>query len=338
MGSWNKVSSLYLLLIAPLACAQATPRTDAQMDDFAGAVKSVSTSVTPTGVKWRQPDGPTLVMPIWCRDCEYDQDGTKIKSGQVVGEDFHGELIRLVRDGNGHVTDRFATDASSGQMLSHDVMGPLGKIEETIYTTGDKVSSRQTFSYDQYGHLTELVSFDAAGEQTGRVQTIRDKDGDFREETAWGKNGVLDRRQTFDPVTQVEHFTTFDSSGEVTLTWTVAGGKLTWFWEAPDSPRQFGDNFSEWPDDRDAENYACHRDGRCDISRVHYDFLDPKKRNPKSAEWRDSEGNLLYADYFEYEIDSNRNWTSREVWVWTPELGERTLYETDSRTITYWQK
>jgi hypothetical protein len=64
----------------------------------------------------------------------------------------------------------------------------------------------------------------------------------------------------------------------------------------------------------------------------------PQKRNPISAEWRDSEGNLLFAAYYNYEMDSFRNWTYRQVWVWTPDLGDRALYETDFRGIAYWQK
>jgi len=38
----------------------------------------------------------------------------------------------------------------------------------------------------------------------------------------------------------------------------------------------------------------------------------------------------------DYEIDAYRNWTHRTVWVWSKSLGERKLYETDSRVISYW--
>ena len=79
--------------------------------------------------------------------------------------------------------------------------------------------------------------------------------------------------------------------------------------------------------------------GRCRIqdgSRVHYVYLDANRRNPVSAEWRDDSGTLRYAAYFTYEIDAYRNWTHREIWVWSTELGERKLYGADSRIITYW--
>jgi hypothetical protein len=38
----------------------------------------------------------------------------------------------------------------------------------------------------------------------------------------------------------------------------------------------------------------------------------------------------------EYEPDQFGNWMKRIVWVWSPELGNRKLYETDYRTLTYW--
>jgi hypothetical protein len=129
-----------------------------------------------------------------------------------------------------------------------------------------------------------------------------------------------------------------EQNPHVSLSWSVIGGKLASFWEPPDSLSQFGDNFNEHPSSDTAENYACHHDGKCELSRIHYDYLDPNERNPVSAEWRDADGNLRYAAYYEYEIDIFRNWTYRQVWVWTPELIERKLLETDSRTITYWQK
>jgi hypothetical protein len=126
----------------------------------------------------------------------------------------------------------------------------------------------------------------------------------------------------------------------VKLTWTVVAGRLASFWEAldSDSPSWFGDNFTKTEDNGDAENYACHNDGRCEVSRIHYEYLDREKRNPLSAEWRDSEGSLCFAVYYDYEIDSFRNWTHRRVWVLSPDLGERTLYETDARKISYWRK
>lgn len=76
-------------------------------------------------------------------------------------------------------------------------------------------------------------------------------------------------------------------------------------------------------------------DQTCQLWRVHYDYLDAKRRNPQSVERRDEAGELSYAAYYEYEIDAHRNWTHRTIWVWSQSLGERKLYETDSRAISY---
>jgi len=334
--------SLHYLLSASFLFTLATHakelnRTDAQGDDLAGPVKSISSNVVRSSVRWQQPGGPTLLIPIWCRDCDYDRDGSRTKSGQVVEGKFVGQVIRAVRDGNGQVTDRLAFNASTGQIDRHEVIGPFGKTVEIDYIDG-KVHWRQTYSYDQYGNMSEWLSFDGTGKQEGRVLTNSEQDGTLREKSVWGEDGQLSYRQTFDPETKVDHFDTFDQFGRVKLTWTVVAGELTSFWVSPGSSSQYGDGFVETKDNGDRENYDCHDDGKCDVSRVHYEYLDPKGRNPQSAEWRDSEGNLQFAVYYDYEFDPFRNWTHRRVWVWSSALGKRALYETDSRKITYWQK
>jgi len=67
----------------------------------------------------------------------------------------------------------------------------------------------------------------------------------------------------------------------------------------------------------------------------------PSRHAPSVArrqEWRDDSGKLKYATWCEYEFDELHNWTKRTVWVLSPEIPERTLYETDTRIITYWTK
>ena len=216
-------------------------------------------------------------------------------------------------------------------------MGPFGMTEQKVYIEG-KLRFRSSFSYDQYGHQSEWLSFDAKGKSEGRTSTATDKEGIVTRRSDYGKNGELSDEQTFDPETQVDHFTTFDEFGKVKLTWTISHGKLISFWEAPDSPSQYGEGFTISEGDTSFENYSCHADLSCDVSRIHYEYLDGNKHTPRSAEWRDSEGNLKLAAYFDYEVDSFRNWTYRQVWVWDPSLGERSLYETDFRVITYWPR
>ena len=72
------------------------------------------------------------------------------------------------------------------------------------------------------------------------------------------------------------------------------------------------------------DNYSCHVLG-CDVSHVHYEYLNGDKHTPQSAEWRDSEGNLKLAAYFEYKVDAFRNWTYRRIWIWDPGLRGRAL-------------
>ena len=197
---------------------------------------------------------------------------------------------------------------------------------------------RQTFTYDEYGQVRDMVSFDGAGKLEAHMLTLRDKAGEIVERSVSRKDGELDWQQTYDPETQVERFTSFDQLGKVNLAWTVFRGNLISFWDPSDSRMQPGDNFNEHVDDDDVDNYACQNDGRCQVSHIRYEYLDTEKHILRSAEWRGSNGQLGFAVYYKYQIDSSGNWTYREVWVWTPELGEQTLSETDLRAIKYWQK
>lgn len=102
--------SLFLLLVlCALRFTQAQNKTDAQLDGLSGPVKSVSSTVIQTpNLKWQQAGGPTLVAPNWCRNCEYDPDGSKTQSGQMVDGKFFGETLRLVRNRDGQVTERYS--------------------------------------------------------------------------------------------------------------------------------------------------------------------------------------------------------------------------------------
>lgn len=332
--------TLSLLLAGFAVCAPAQQQrnlTDAQRMDLAGPVKSVSVTASKTDVVWQQPSGPTLVLPIWCWECEFDADGSQTTVGRIFDGSFHGEIIRLVRDANGHVNNRFFTDPSTGETNRHEVVGPFGPTEQTSYQHG-QLLSHTLIRYDEVGHILDSQTLDAAGNQISRMEVHVDKEGNNKEEWGWGKEGelTLHFQQTFDPKTQFENFNSFNSFGSLILTWTVIHGKLASFWELADSPPQFGDGFTEDAGNDTSENYDCHGNRNCEVSRIHYEYLDPKRRNPLSAEWRDAAGNLRYAAYYEYEIDAFRNWTHRQIWVWSPTLGERKLYETDSRSIAYW--
>lgn len=70
-------------------------------------------------------------------------------------------------------------------------------------------------------------------------------------------------------------------------------------------------------------------------SHIHYEFADKAQRHPVGAEWKDANGNLRYAAYYQYAFDSHANWVRREILIVSPEHPDRTPYETDTRTITY---
>ena len=331
-----RCSFTLLLLTIWVPFTQAQNKTDVQLDELSGPVRSVSSTVTQPDVKWQQPAGPTLVPPILCRDCEYGPDGSRTKSGQVMDGNFYGERIRLVRDSNGNVTDRYAYSSSTGELNRHDVMGPYGKTEQDAYVAG-KLRFRSTFAYDPYGNLTEWRSFDAADASESYTLTSSTKDGTLLKSSTYAKDGNISYEQTYDPEADTDHLTTYDEFGKVKLTWTAVQGNVTSFWEPSDSPSQFGDSFTEPKGEGNVDNFACRNDLSCNVSRIHYEYQDGDKHTPLSAEWRDAEGNLQLGAYFEYDLDSHHNWTSRRVWVWNPELAKRTLFETDSRVITYWK-
>lgn len=166
-----------------------------------------------------------------------------------------------------------------------------------------------------------------------------DEDGNNKEQWDWGKNGefILHYTQTFDPKTQIENFTSFDENGSAKLAWIVIGGKLISYWQLPSEKPQFGDGFSEDAGPGTKRTYNCHGYS-CDEALVHYEYAGEKRLNPRSVEWRDPAGDLKLAAYYEYEFDRLGNWTHRNIWVWSTELGERKLYETETRTLTYWDK
>jgi hypothetical protein len=317
------------------ALAQQQSLTDAQRMDLVGPVKSVSVTATQTGIVWNQPSGPSMVDPIWCSECEFDQKGNRTKFGQMIDGRFQGEIIHLLLDGQGNVIERIEEDASTGETTRRETVGPFGNKDEFSYRSGE-LQSHALYSYDEHGNRIDWLTLDGAGKQLGR--TIVKVDGNDTEQWAWGKEGELALHvlQTFDPKTKIERFTSFDSSGSAKLTWTLIDGKLSSYWQLPGSSPEYGDAFSEDVGNDTFRTYHCQSDQTCKLSRVHYVYLDAKRRNPQSVEWRDEAGELRYAAYYEYELDAHRNWTHRTIWVWSQSLGERKLYETDSRAISYW--
>lgn len=330
--------SLSILMIPTLtAIAQKEPKTQAQLDQFNGPIHFVSTQVVTTPIKWTQPSGPTLVMPIACRDCEYDSEGNRIRSGQKQPDStFFGENIEIVRDSQGHVIQRTRINATDGKVFEQEMDGPFGSVEET-YFTGP--IARSTKTYDRFGNVSEWLSFDASGRQVSRSITRTNPDGQWTEHATWGKDSQLQYRDTYDPDTDFERFESYDDSGAVRVTFTASRDKVQTFWEASDERNQFGDSIMFKLGNGKFNMFSCHKNSACDVAHVQYTYADSSTHQfPTTAEWRDDSGKLQYATWSEYEFDDRRNWTKRTVWVLSPEIPERTFYETDTRLITYWTK
>ncbi|MFP5235270.1 MAG: hypothetical protein ACLGSD_05165 [Acidobacteriota bacterium] len=325
------------LLVAPAAIVSAAGKhkTEAQADGFEGPVKSVSTTVKGTRVRWTQPAGPSLILPLYCVDCEYDRDGNRTRSGQLLPDGrFAGEIIEIVRDGHGQVIGRTHINGLDGSVSQREKDGPFGPVEESYYSTGQV--GRSTKTYDANGNLADWRSFDANGQQISRSIFRTNADGQWTERATWGKNGQLKYRETYDPETDFQRFESYDESGAVAVLFTFSHNKMLSFWKASDKPNQFGDSFVANLGTNKVEGLSCRKDGTCDDSQVHYTYANSDHRFPISAEWRDASGKLLYATWCEYEFDDHHNWTKRTVWVLSPEVQTRTLLETDTRTIGYW--
>ena len=324
-----------LMLPALTATAQTEHKTQAQIDQFNGPVHSVSTQIVMTPIKWTQPGGPSLVMPVGCRDCEYDSEGNRIRSGQKQPDGtFFGENIEIVRDDQGQIIQRTRINATDSKVFEQEKDGPFGPVEEIYF---DGPIARSTKSYDRLGNLSEWLSFDANGLQVSRSIFRTNPDGQWIERATWGKNSQLQYRETYDPETDFQRFESYDDSGAVRVTFTVAHDKVQTFWKASDEPDQFGDSFTSNLGNGNFKMFSCHKNGVCDVTHVHYTYVDNSTHQfPTTAEWRDDSDKLQYATWCEYEFDDRHNWTKRTVWVLSPEIPERTLYETDTRIIAYW--
>jgi hypothetical protein len=127
-----------------------------------------------------------------------------------------------------------------------------------------------------------------------------------------------------------------NESGNVTTTFTHRHGRFESYWSALQDANG-GTSIIDNLDNGDTKTWRCHNEERtCDGRTQHGVYLDAAKHNPSITEILSDDGKLLVRAYYEYQVDEHENWTSRKVWVQAGKQGQRTLYETDSRTITYW--
>jgi hypothetical protein len=334
-SSLSGVALAILFLTVPLSASE-QKYTDARSDGLLGPIRSVSTREERAQIEWHQPDGPTVALPASCQECEYDLEGNRIKAGQIVDGEFRGDVVRFLRDNAGKVIEKIAANYK-GEMYRREVIGPYGITEQDLFENGKQISQSVWF-YDANGHVSEYRNYDRDGVIAGSSFSTTDASGNFKEQWDSGPNGSFSLHfvETNDPKIDTFTFTNFNENGSTKVTFTTVGTKVISYWQEPSERQVFGSTFFMDPVGKTQESCSCHSDGSCDHV-ISY-FPDEARHHVSRTEWRDAAGVLKLSADYEYELDQFRNWTRRTVWVWSPELGNRKLYETDYRTLTYWIK
>lgn len=330
------IAALATLLLGLSLYASEPKYTDARRDGFFGPIRSVSTREERAQIEWHQPNGQTVARPVSCRECEYDPEGNRTKMGQITDGEFQGEILQLQRDSTGKVIEKIAENYK-GEIYRREVIGPYGITEQEGFENGKPIS-RSFWFYDGNGHITSFRRYDKDGVIASRSSSMIDASGNFKEEWDFGANDSFSLHfiETNDPKTGTFTFTSFNENGSIKVAFTTVGTKVISYWQEPSERQVFGSNFSVDPIGKTQESYRCHSGGGCE--HIVSFFSDEARRNISRIEWRDAADVLeLSADY-EYELDRFGNWTKRTVWVWSPELGERKMFETDHRILKYWDK
>jgi hypothetical protein len=310
--------------------------TDAQIDGLYGPVRETSTRLSGNQVNWQEPGGFLLAETAYPGECEYDEDSNRIKSGQTVAGEFQGAYFHIIRDKTGRVTERIAENYK-GEVESRELLGPYGKTEQDVYQ-GGKLTSHATWTYEGDGRISEYHCHDGTGSEIESSNKISDASGNFTENWEYGQDGtfILHSLESYDPARDISDFISFNEDGTVKVTSRTQGNKVLAYWEQPGENQPFGSHFYLDAVGKTQLSYSCHPNGTCDPTITY--FLDEARYNPSRTEQYDAAGELQRAAYYKYDLDQFGNWTKRTLWVWTPELGERKLYETAERTIKYWTK
>jgi hypothetical protein len=319
------------------AVAENKAQTEAQKDGLNGSVHSVSIINQEILFKL-DPAGAWVIQYAPSENVEYDSRGYRTKVGKpdVTSGEFRGQVIQLVPDANGLVIERTVTQLPSQDVIEHDVYSPFGLVEATNFSSG-KPTFLHAISYDQQGNVLEDGTME--GDQKPIFHTLyrRNPDGAWTERTTWLR-GLLHSHETYDPETDFQRYEEYDESGDVTATFTYRHDRIESYWSRLNDAKG-GISLVEKLDNGDTVTWGCHNEERtCDGHTRHGVYLDAARHNPIMTEILSDNGKLVVCAYYEYQMDEHQNWISRKIWVQQGEQGERTLYETDSRTITYWSQ
>jgi hypothetical protein len=334
MRTLRFVLSLVLASAAAIVWAQDVRKSEAQQDGLSGSVRSVSMHAEQSQLKL---DGMEIwaVQNVSSGETEYDRDGNRTKVGQSSGPngEFQGQTMQFVRDGNGRVIERTISMVPPDEVIEHDVYGPFGLVQSTNFSNG-KTTFLNTVSYDARGNVLENESLEGDGKPSSRTLYRRRPDGQWTERTMW-TGGALRSHESYDPDSDFQRYEEYDKSGAVAVTFTHRHDRIESYWSAREGPNA-GTSVVSNLDNGDVRISRCQRGGTCDADTHHAVYLDKARHNPVMTEIRSDDGKVLCRAYYEYEMDDHENWTRRKVSLQRGAQGERTLYETDSRAITYW--
>jgi hypothetical protein len=336
----------FLLFVAAcgFACAQEDHKTDLQQDALLGPVKAVTTwriSEASPEVKKRI----TFSIPLTCQFCEYDGNGNRITNGRIADGDFFGDRTVIQRNPDGMVEQITTTKVGPlppdtppvSPIIRYDLAGPFGIVDSTTMEDGKELL-HQTKAYDAKGHVSEVRSFDSSGLVAHEVYKWTD-DGQRKELDIYLRGDVLHSQLTWDPETDVNRYTCFDPSGALLESWTTQSAKVLSFWQASDERGPCNTHFmyEEGPNG-DFTRYSCESASECRVSHDYSSYFGPGKQNIRHTDFRDSAAKLMWASDYQYDFDSEGNWTHRKVWVTIAGDPAPILFAEDARTISYWDE
>lgn len=247
-------------------------------------MKSVSTAIEQVERHPDTSDHPVFIYPVWCRVCEYDEEGNCLKRGQIFEGSFVGDTTRYVRNEDGTIREKVLMN-EKGQPFQRITLGPFGKMDEEDYLEG-VLQDRQTFHYDESGNLIEWLTFDANGNETASTTATFDEEGNVTEQFDRGPaNNFLHFTKHFNPDTGAETFTNYNEDGTVRLTFTDKDNHITNYWQQPSDKHEYGSGvcFNTAPKERQCESH--YPDGT--IWHQVEKFADERWRNPLRIELRD---------------------------------------------------
>jgi hypothetical protein len=281
-----------------------------------------------------QTDWPVLLIVTGCKECEYDRQGTQIGSGQMVEGNFRGDRYQITRDEHGNMVEQ-ATLGADGDITGRTRYGPYGITEQSEYAGGIRAFHAE-WRYDSNGHLEELVQYDREEKILTRTLRLTDASGNIKEEWCYGSKDELSYHtlDTYDPKTDVWTWANYAEDGSVKVAIETQNGKVHFYRQNVNDPNVFGRYFFLDPNGNTQHSFRGNEDGTYNDVTTFY--ADEKLHNPERLEWRDGTGTLRLKVEYEYELDGQTNWTTRRTWVWTPDLGGKTLYKVDMRRLTYW--